>query len=93
MASRRNKNSFQKGIGQVKKNDLLKVKQSIMKVTGITSKASWYNRLYGKIIPNNHRAMWFNRERGGKDKKRVGMGINIFQWGYLQNNSHQEENV
>ncbi|MCL2041453.1 MAG: hypothetical protein FWG84_05365 [Bacteroidales bacterium] len=57
MASRRNKNSFQKGIGQVKKNDLLKVKQSIMKVTGITSKASWYNRLYGKIIPNNHRAM------------------------------------
>ena len=52
MTNRRNKNSFQKGIGQIKKNDLLKVKQDIMKVTGITSKASWYNRLYGRTIPN-----------------------------------------
>jgi len=52
MANRHNKNSFQKGIGQVKKDDFLQVKQAIMEVTGITSKASWYNRLHGRIIPN-----------------------------------------
>ena len=45
------KYSFQRGFGQVKRDDLPKIKEEIMSFLGIKTKVSWYNRLNGHIEP------------------------------------------
>jgi len=47
-----NNNAFKKGFDQVKNGDTKDVQQEIMDVLGIVSTSAWYNRLYGKVIPN-----------------------------------------
>ena len=47
-----NKNSFQKGMRQIKNGDVAEIKKKILGELKLTSKMSWYNRLYGKTIPN-----------------------------------------
>jgi hypothetical protein len=43
--------SFQKGFDQVPKGMLNQVKTELMAVFNITTRAAWYRRLYGRIIP------------------------------------------
>lgn len=43
--------SFQKGFDQVPKGMLNQVKEELMGVFNITTRAAWYRRLYGSTIP------------------------------------------
>lgn len=43
--------SFQKGFDQVPKGMLNQVKEELMAVFNITTRAAWYRRLYGSTIP------------------------------------------
>lgn len=47
-----NNYSFKKGMGLVASKDVRLAKDEIMKALGITSRTQWYQRLYGKIVPN-----------------------------------------
>jgi len=52
MKKEENMYSFKKGFGHVQNKDVSSAKRDIMKVLGISSRAQWYQRLYGKVIPN-----------------------------------------
>lgn len=52
MAKKENIHAFKKGYGCIQNKDVRVAKEDIMKALGITSRTQWYQRLYGKIIPN-----------------------------------------
>jgi len=45
-------NGFKKGFDKVKNGDARTVRQDIKDALGIKSSSTWYNRLYGTVIPN-----------------------------------------
>lgn len=50
--SRENIYSFKKGFGLIPHKDIRRAKKEIMDSLKITSRTQWYQRLYGKIVPN-----------------------------------------
>lgn len=47
-----NTNAFFKGWLQITNGSSKQVKEEIMRALEITTTGAWYNRLYGKVIPN-----------------------------------------
>lgn len=43
--------SFQKGFGQVKQKDVVRVRAEIMQALGITTRPNWNRRLKGEVVP------------------------------------------
>jgi hypothetical protein len=49
-----NKHSFKKGYGMIPYRDIRKAREDLKGVLGISSRSQWYQRLSGKIIPNQY---------------------------------------
>jgi hypothetical protein len=47
-----NTNAFKKGFDKIQNGDTKNVRQKIMEALSITTTGAWYNRLYGRVIPN-----------------------------------------